>query len=67
MLSGTPKEEQAKLLATWIAPEQIAMEIGTWIQTPALRPHSGALIKVIPQPSFDPKSAQSSAKFELVR
>jgi dihydropteridine reductase len=31
---------------TWTPPHAIASEIGEWVETPALRPHSGALIKV---------------------
>ena len=31
---------------TWTKPVQIADEIGSWIDTPELRPHSGSLIKV---------------------
>jgi dihydropteridine reductase len=64
LLAGVPKDEQAQVLATWIAPERIAREIGTWMATPALRPHSGALIKVMAQLAAD---ATADAKFELVR
>jgi dihydropteridine reductase len=68
LLAGVPKDEQPPVVATWIAPERIAMEIGRWIETPALRPHSGALVKVMAQPS-DPAdaTAPADAKFELVR
>lgn len=31
---------------SWTPPHAIATQIGEWIETPALRPHSGALIKV---------------------
>ncbi len=30
----------------WTKPKDIAKEIGTWIETPPLRPHSGSLVKV---------------------
>lgn len=33
---------------TWTKPTDIAREIGTWIEKPPLRPHSGALVKVHP-------------------
>jgi dihydropteridine reductase len=32
----------------WTNPTDIAQEIGTWIETPPLRPHSGSLVKVHP-------------------
>jgi hypothetical protein len=51
--------------STLIAPLDLVHEIGTWITTPALRPHSGALIKVVP-----PQQQQQGgggARFELVR
>lgn len=32
----------------WTKPADIAKKIGGWIEEPALRPHSGALIKVHP-------------------
>jgi dihydropteridine reductase len=31
---------------SWTPPRDIAVQIGEWVQTPALRPHSGALIRV---------------------
>jgi dihydropteridine reductase len=31
---------------TWTPPHAIATQIGEWVETPTLRPHSGALIKV---------------------
>eukprot|EP00551_Chaetoceros_affinis_P010321 CAMPEP_0203683410 /NCGR_PEP_ID=MMETSP0090-20130426/47507_1 /ASSEMBLY_ACC=CAM_ASM_001088 /TAXON_ID=426623 /ORGANISM="Chaetoceros affinis, Strain CCMP159" /LENGTH=523 /DNA_ID=CAMNT_0050552553 /DNA_START=166 /DNA_END=1737 /DNA_ORIENTATION=- len=33
--------------STWTKPEDIAKEIGAWIDTPAIRPHSGSLVKVV--------------------
>lgn len=30
----------------WTKPLDIAKEIGTWVTTPPLRPHSGSLVKV---------------------
>lgn len=45
----TPSNRQAMPAAdveTWTKPVDIAKEIGKWIETPALRPHSGALVKV---------------------
>ena len=43
----------------WTKPIHIAKEIGTWIEMPHLRPHSGALVKVT-------TTAQGSI-FDLVR
>lgn len=45
----------------WTKPLDIAKEIGIWLERPALRPHSGSLVKVYP------KSDGSGAAFELVR
>lgn len=45
--------------SSWTKPRDIAMEIGKWVETPPLRPHSGALVKVTSQ-------AQGSV-FEIVR
>jgi dihydropteridine reductase len=45
----------------WTKPRDIAVEIGTWLKQPALRPHSGSLIKVHPQHDGN------GATFELVR
>ena len=47
--------------AQWTQPIDIATEIGKWIETPALRPHSGALVKV--QANHD----GPGAVFQLVR
>ncbi|CAJ1936644.1 unnamed protein product [Cylindrotheca closterium] len=44
----------------WTQPEDIAMEIGTWIKLPSMRPHSGGLVKVFPNKS-------GGASFNLVR
>eukprot|EP00934_Nitzschia_sp_Nitz4_P004872 Nitzschia sp. Nitz4//scaffold57_size113557//47192//48202//NITZ4_003989-RA/size113557-augustus-gene-0.170-mRNA-1//1//CDS//3329554840//4862//frame0 len=44
----------------WTKPRDIAVEIGTWIRKPPLRPNSGSLIKVHP-------SKQGGATFTLVR
>jgi hypothetical protein len=52
---------------TLISPNDIASEIGTWITTPALRPHSGALIKVLPRTNHKASTNIEGAKFELVR
>ena len=63
---------------TLISPHDIVHEIGTWITTPALRPHSGALIKVVPNIPMPKGSSaanmnattaphQGGARFELVR
>ena len=43
----------------WTKPVHIAKEIGTWITTPSLRPHSGSLIKVV--------GGESGAVFQLAR
>ena len=43
----------------WTKPHHIAREIGTWIEKPPLRPHSGSLIKVYQK--------AGAASFELVR
>ncbi len=32
--------------SNWTEPSDIANEIGTWLDTPAIRPHSGSLVKV---------------------
>lgn len=48
-------------VSQWTKPLSIAEEISTWIQQPALRPHSGALVKVYP------KKEGPGAVFELVR
>jgi dihydropteridine reductase len=45
----------------WTKPIDIAKEIGTWIKTPPLRPHSGSLVKV------HPASRGDGATFTLVR
>ena len=68
-------ESQYDFSTTLIAPHDIAQEIGTWITTPALRPHSGAWIKVLPP--LPPKPTNTNittttttpggARFELVR
>jgi hypothetical protein len=42
--SNTTSDDEEK----GVSPYDIVQEIGTWITTPALRPHSGALIKVMP-------------------
>lgn len=43
----------------WTKPIDIAKEIGTWIETPRLRPHSGSLLKVV--------SGPEGAQFNLAR
>ena len=45
---------------SWTKPKDIAKEIGAWLETPEMRPHSGSLVKV-----HNPKSG--GAAFELVR
>ena len=45
----------------WTNPGDIAKEIGTWIRTPQLRPHSGSLVKV------HPETDGAGAVFTLVR
>lgn len=43
----TPGNRKAMTYSsTWTAPKVIADQIGEWIRTPGLRPHSGALVKV---------------------
>lgn len=44
----------------WTNPNDIAKEIGTWIEQPPLRPHSGSLVKVHP-------AKNGGAAFTLVR
>lgn len=44
----------------WTRPEDIAAEIGTWVQLPPMRPHSGGLVKVFPNKA-------GGACFNLVR
>jgi dihydropteridine reductase len=46
----------------WTKPKDIAKEIGTWIETPPLRPHSGSLVKVSPK-----TDGSRGASFLLVR
>ena len=70
-------DENVDFSTTLISPHDIAQEIGTWITTPALRPHSGALIKVIPNSHSNTNTNHRSdrnvagtlrgARFELVR
>ena len=43
----------------WTRPSHVAKAIGTWIETPPLRPHSGSLVKVYPK--------DGEATFELAR
>ena len=43
----------------WTKPGDIAREIGTWIENPHIRPHSGSLVKVYPKDGV--------ATFELAR
>lgn len=45
----------------WTKPTSIAKEIGSWIETPELRPHSGSLLKVHPTSDGD------GAMFTLAR
>jgi dihydropteridine reductase len=45
----------------WTQPQDIAAEIGTWIQISAMRPHSGSLVKVFPN------KTGGGASFNLVR
>ena len=45
----TPSNRQANPntdTESWTKPHDIAVEIGKWVDTPQLRPHSGALVKV---------------------
>lgn len=44
---------------TWTKPRDIAVQIGEWVETPDLRPHSGALVKV--------SSEADGSSFDLVR
>jgi hypothetical protein len=68
-------EDERKLFSTLISPHDIVNEIGVWITTPSLRPHTGALIKVTPPTTSNTNSISSSssntkvatARFELVR
>lgn len=50
----------------WTKPQDIANEIGKWIQMPPLRPHSGALVKVFPT-TTKTGSGSSGASFNVVR
>lgn len=45
----------------WTKPMDIAKEIGVWIDTPELRPHSGSLLKV------HPSKGGGGATFTLAR
>ena len=44
---------------SWTKPSHIAKEIGLWVEKPALRPHSGSLVKVY--------SKDGVATFEMAR
>lgn len=46
----------------WVKPIDIAQEIGTWVEKPFLRPHSGSLVKVIPK-----SDKKEGANFILAR
>lgn len=59
--TAPPDADAATAAAAWTKPEHIAAEIGRWITTPPLRPHSGALVKVYHD------AATGRAAFELVR
>jgi dihydropteridine reductase len=52
-----PSEDRSQ----WTKPADIAKQIGEWIHTPDLRPHSGSLVKVYPV------QEGPGATFELVR
>lgn len=43
----------------WTRPNEIAREIGEWIKMPPIRPHSGALVRVL--------STATGSTFEIVR
>jgi len=45
--TGTDTSTSTEDCSTWTKPEDIAKEIGAWIDTPAIRPHSGSLVKVV--------------------
>ena len=45
--------------SAWTKPNDIAQEIGRWVEMPPLRPHSGALVKV--------SSQETGSTFEIVR
>ena len=60
-------DESLDFTSTLISPYDVAYEIGTWITTPALRPHSGALIKVVPPIQVSDNDVAPTARFELVR
>jgi NAD(P)-dependent dehydrogenase (short-subunit alcohol dehydrogenase family) len=69
------EQESYDFSTTLISAHDIVYEIGTWITTPALRPHSGALIKVVPPKGLNATTASTTttttsvpgARFELVR
>jgi len=44
----------------WTKPQSIALEIGSWVESPALRPHSGSLVRVYASPDGE------GSVFELV-
>ena len=53
--SANPKADTSD----WTKPLDIALEIGRWVKTPQLRPHSGALVKVT--------SSGEGSTFDIVR
>jgi dihydropteridine reductase len=60
----TPMNRQAMPdadFSQWTKSLDIAKQIGTWMEKPVLRPHSGSLIKVFPQTDGD------GAVFQLAR
>lgn len=58
----TPSNRQVNPTADtdgWTKPRDIAIEIGKWVETPQLRPHSGSLVKVT--------STKEGSTFEIAR
>lgn len=50
----------------WTKPMEIAKEIGNYIEHPALRPHSGSLVKVVSK-SGNQEDGSSGTEFHLAR
>jgi dihydropteridine reductase len=57
------------VVSQWTKTRDIAAEIGTWMERPDLRPHSGSLVKVRPAsgPAGTGQGKAAGAVFELVR
>jgi len=63
----TPTNRQAMPQSnfdSWVKPHDMAKEISTWLRVPALRPHSGSLIKIVTKKD---EQGKYNSEFHLVR